>query len=181
MADISKLYYLTKPDIEEMLKKAAKYGGSPKPAFTIKKDTKLNAMHEDSLVIEIQDGAYAGKRFNALLSDVRTCLMGASKDANLVVSKYRIFLNDVPFKAKYYTNIGRIKTALLLAFGFLKKEDNVAEEPGVPYYIMDSLDNTLSEKDCKNVKIMQYDNNSKDGITVDFDVSEFYKKSKPKK
>ena len=167
LADTSKLNYLSKYKINEMNEFAMKYGGSPKPAFIVKKDTRLNVNEERfELVIEILDGEHAGKKFSAQLADFRTCLVGEAKNENLIVSKYRIFLNGKPLKAKYYTNMGRIKLALINAFGF--------SNPEVPYYIEDSSSTTLNRNDCKNVQIMQYDNNSKIGVPVNFDVLKFY-------
>jgi hypothetical protein len=172
LADTTKLNYLSKNDINSLYKYANEEGGSPKPAFIVKKDTKINIIVEEyQLIIEILDGIYAGKKFSAQLVDFRTCVVGEAKDENLVVSKYKIFLNGKPLKAKYYQNMGRIKLALLNAFGFQKNDD---EEEVVPYYISDCNSTTLSKNDCKNVQIMRYDNNSKNGIPVDFNVLEYY-------
>ena len=174
VADTSKLDYMSKQKKDWLYEYALSKGGSPKPAFTIKKDTKIKVVDEKyNLIIEILDGPYAGEKFEAKLSDFRTCLVGEAKDENLVVSKYKIFLNGEPLKSKYYTNMGRIKLALLNAFGFQNSNDNDNED-GVPYYISDSSSTTLSKNDCKNVKIIRYDNNSKVGIPVDFNVLEFY-------
>ena len=168
LADTSKLNFLGKPEIDDINTCAQRSGGSPKPAFIVKKGIKLNVKVKEfnDLIIEIIDGEHAGKKFTAQLAAFRTCLIGESKNENLIVSKYRIFLNGKPLKTKYYINMGRIKLALINAFGF--------SGPDVPYYIEDSSSTTLDRNDCKNVQIMQYDNNSKIGVPVDFDILAYY-------
>lgn len=179
LANPNKFIFYTKKEIEDIYKFATTYGGSPNPlAFTVKKGTKLevkvNVGEYYNLTIKIIDGNNSGKEFETSLLIFRTYLVGSAKDENLVVSKYKIFLNGKPFKAKYYQNIGRIKLALLNAFGFQNNDDNEDEDDGVPYYISDASSTTLSRNDCKNVQIMRYDNNAKVGVLVDFDVLKFY-------
>lgn len=177
LANINKFKFFTKKEIEEIYSMANLYGGSPKPlAFTVKKGTKLevNVHKYNDLTIKIMDGSHSGKEFKTSLMVFRTYLVGKTKDENLVISKYKIFLNGEPLKSKYYTNIGRVKLALLSAFGFLESEYDSDDGSGVPYYIADSSSILLNREDCKNVKIMRYDNNSKVGVPIDFDVLKYY-------
>lgn len=162
-----KYQYLGGSEKEYLYDYAASNGGNPRPVFTVKKGTKIEVKHVDEWEINytLLDGADAGKMFTADLVTFRTCLIGESVD-DLTVSKYRIFLNGEPLKAKYYTGMNRIKMALLNAFGY--------SSPEIPYYIADSSGTSLHRSDCKNVQIMQYDNNSKTPTKVDFDVLAFY-------
>lgn len=178
LANINKYIFLKKDEIEKIYNYANKYGGNPKPiAFTISKGTKLKVTVEEFnyLTVKILDGIYVDKEFRTSLLDFRTYLIGYSNE-DLIVSKYRIFLNGKPLKTKYYTNIGRIKLALLSAFGLLETEAE-DDDSEVPYYIDNSHDTALNKEDCKNVQIMRYDNNSKTPVLVDFDVLKFYEDS----
>lgn len=178
LANTNKFMFLTKKEIAKIYEYATKYGGSPNPlAFDVKKRTKLEVKVNDgeyyNLTVKIMEGTHSGKEFETSLIVFRTYLAGTPKDENLVVSKYRIFLNGLLFKPKYYTNLGRIKLALLSAFGFLEYDSD--DEDGVPDYIADySSEKLLDRKDCENVQIMRYDNNSKVGVPIDFDVLKYY-------
>jgi hypothetical protein len=187
LANPNKFDFLKKAEIEEMEDFASTYGGNPKPfAFTVSKGTKLEVEVKkyNYLTIKIVDGPNSGNEFSTSLLDFRTYLTGTPKDENLVISKYRIFYNGSLFKAKYYINMGRIKSALLSAFGFLETEadlDDDDDEYAAPEYISNYDDNMLSRNDCKHVQIMRYDNNSKIPVLVDFDVLKFYDETKDKK
>jgi len=179
LANSNKFIFYTKKEIEDIYYFATKYGGSPNPlAFNVKKGTKLEVKVNDgeyyNLTIKIMEGPNFGKEFQTSLVVFRTYIVGEAKDENLVVSKYKIFLNGKPLKAKYYQNMGRIKLALLNAFGFQNNDEDEDEDDGVPYYISDASSTTLSRNDCKNVQIMRYDNNAKVGVPVDFNVLEYY-------
>ena len=175
LANPNKFCFLKKDKIEKMYKFASIHGGNPKPfAFTVSKGTKLEVEVKEYnyLTIKIVDGPNSGKEFSTSLLNFRTYLTGTPKDENLVISKYKIFLYGNPLKSKYDTNMGRVKLALLSAFGFL--EYNNDDEYSVPDYIADSSSTTLNRNDCKNVQIMRYDNNSKIPVPVDFDVLKYY-------
>lgn len=164
LADTTKLRYLSKRDVDEILEYASEFGGNPRPAFTIKKGTSLFVIEEEfCIIIRILDGDFVGEEFKAQLVDFRTCLVGESSDEKLNYSKYRIFLNGEPFKAKYYTDMGKIKLALRVAFDITPEE--------APYYI---IGEKIDKYNIKNVQIMRYDNNSKIPIPVDFNVKDFY-------
>lgn len=179
LADTSVLQFMNKTQFGYMKDYAKIHGGSPKAAFTVKKDTKIKVEvgKYDTLYIEILDGEHAGEKFTAELVDFRTCLIGTPKDKNLVISKYRIFLNGKPLKPKYYTDMGRIKSALRVAFKFTKAYD----DEDVPEYIGAYEENTIDKSDLKNVQIMRYDNDSKIPVPVDFNVEDYYKELMMKK
>lgn len=165
LANLNKFEHIGGSKKEDLYKYAAEYGGTPKPAFTVTKGTQISVKFIDTywMQYELLDGPYKGTKFKADLPIFRTCLIGESDD-DIVVSKYRIFVDGKLFKPKYFTNIGRVKLALLTAFGFSTKD--------TPYYI--GSVSMLQFSDCKNIQIMRYDNDSKIGVPIPFDVEALY-------
>lgn len=101
--------------------------------------------------------------------------------------RYKIFRNGKAFKPKYFNDLGKVKSSLLIAFGYYEKQYEMFKEYGernpeledneVPYWF--TGDYGFNREDCKEFQIMEYTGTDRKQKPVDikFDVEKYYDQS----
>lgn len=130
----------------------------------------------------------AGLKVRMYISELR---MFTTEEGDIIPmdheqKQYKIFFNGMPYKPKYFADMGKIKSSLLVAFGYFDHQyeeyqkywqrNPELESSMAPEWVGSS--NQLSRKDCKNVQIMEFINKDrKNPKVVDFDVQKYYDSS----
>lgn len=100
------------------------------------------------------------------------------------VIRYKIYYKGKPFKPKYFNDMGKIKSSLLISFGYYENQYQIIskykernpEVEGIDYWYEGRAEWTRSE--LKDVKIYKFINKDrKNPIDTEFNVQEYYDQS----
>jgi len=158
------------------------------------------------IVLEIQDDvtafhhSYLGNKSQILTAGTKVEVYGSAElksftveegeiilpDPNNVSKRFKIFYKGKPYKPKYFSDMGKIKSSLLIAFGYYNNQYEMfqkyldrnpeLQDNEIPEWL--AYGNDLKRSDCKDIEIMAFINGSrKDPIKEDFDVTEYYDQS----
>ena len=99
--------------------------------------------------------------------------------------RYKIYYQGKPYKPKYFNDMGKIKSSLLIAFGYYNEQYQMFEK--YKDRNPELQDNQISEwfsgygdftrDQLKDVEIMSFVGKSRTPIKTDFDVTEYYDQS----
>jgi hypothetical protein len=128
-----------------------------------------------------------GSKFNIGITNLRFC----TKEYGEILThpdiiQYKIFKGDKPIKMKYFADMGKVKSSILMMFPYFDndwdsyrkyKDDNPEIEHRNDY--IGYTDIKVNEEDTKEMYVVRYINkNKKNPIKVDdFNVHEYYKQS----
>ena len=101
------------------------------------------------------------------------------------VVRYKIYKDGKPYKPKYFNDMGKIKSSLLIAMGYYNNQYEMFEkykdrnpelqDNQMPEWF--SYGNDFKRKDCKSIQIMSFTNKSKVPVDTGFDVLNYYDQS----
>lgn len=179
--------YLGSWDRTMLYRDAEKNGGTPKVAFILKKNTELEITYSDNyyLSYKIISGEHIDKNiYKILFSDLVGKLDTAHfEDLSLAYNeapKYKIFMDDKPYKPKIFSDLGKIKASLMDAMGYASKVDRLNRNytdlsPEVGYSSPEWIGGweSLSRSDFKRIKVYEW-MNRKQGKEADFNALEYY-------
>lgn len=98
--------------------------------------------------------------------------------------RYKIFYEDKSLKPKYFNDMGKVKSSLLIAFGYYDNQYEMfqkymetnpeLEDNEIPYWFENG--NPIKRKDLDKLEIRSFVKGGKDkvGTKVDFDIINFY-------
>jgi hypothetical protein len=107
-------------------------------------------------------------------------------DPNTVEKRFKIFYKGKPYKPKYFSDMGKVKASLLIAFGYYNNQYEMfqkyvdrnpeLQDNEIPEWF--SYGNDFKRSDCKDIEIMAFINGQrKDPVKEDFDVTKYYDQS----
>jgi hypothetical protein len=129
---------------------------------------------------------YNGSKFSSSITSLRCC----TKEYGEIMThpdiiQYKIFKGDKPIKMKYFADMGKVKSSLLIMFPYFDdnwdtykkyKDENPEIEHRSEY--IGYTDIHVNEEDTKEMFVMKYINkDKKNPIKLDFNVNEYYKQS----
>lgn len=101
------------------------------------------------------------------------------------VVRYKIYKDGKSHKPKYFNDMGKIKSSLLIAMGYYNNQYEMFEkykdrnpelqDNQMPEWF--SYGNDFKRKDCKSIQIMSFTNKSKVPVDTGFDVLKYYDQS----
>ena len=101
------------------------------------------------------------------------------------VVRYKIYKDGKAYKPKYFNDMGKIKSSLLIAMGYYNNQYEMFEkykdrnpelqDNQMPEWF--SYGNDFKRKDCKSIQIMSFTNKSKVPVDTGFDVLNYYDQS----
>lgn len=188
LANTKRLHYLSNYEKQNIHSYAKSCGGTPTPAFILPKGTELVLKGVNNwgtlLIFEIADGKFTGLIFTAYIADFRTKLKGTLKEGVELKEtlRYKIYYMGKPYKIKYFNDLGKVKSSLLISFGYYqnqyemfkqyKNRNPELQDNYVPEWIQGGKD--FNEYDCKDIQIMSFSQGSRVPVPVDFDVTKYY-------
>lgn len=98
--------------------------------------------------------------------------------------RYKIFYQGEQLKPKYFNDLGKIKSSLLIEFGYYQNQYDMFEKykninpeienNEIPYWF--EGDQTLNREKCENIEIRSFIKGTKDkvGTKIDFDVVKYF-------
>ena len=179
---------IDKRSIERLQSYSKIHGGNPHPIFILKKGTELeivNGKNQWRISLSIINGEHKGKVINIFdFSNVNGKLETAHfEDLSLAYNeapKYKIFMDDKPYKPKIFSDLGKVKASLMDAMGYTDKlyklNQNYTElSPEISYCAPEWIGGweTLKREDFKRIKVYEW-MNRKQGKEADFNALEYY-------
>jgi hypothetical protein len=101
------------------------------------------------------------------------------------ILQYRIFKGDKPIKPKYFSDLGKVKSALLFMFDYFSDEYEMIEKyaklnPELEYSTIPEFGYTdikIDDSNIDEISVVEY-TNKKNPKKLDFDVKDYFLKSK---
>lgn len=103
------------------------------------------------------------------------------------IIRYKIFYQGEPLKQKYFNDLGKVKSSLLIEFGYYQNQYEMfqkykqvnpeIEDNEIPYWFESGQN--IDREDSKNIEIRSFIKGKKDkvGTKVDFDVVKYFDNS----
>jgi len=107
------------------------------------------------------------------------------KEPTKEVIRYKIYKDGKAYKPKYFNDLGKIKSSLLIAIGYYNNQYEMFEkykdrnpelqDNQIPEWFSYGID--FKREDCKSIEIMSFAGKSRTPVKTDFNVLEYYDQS----
>ena len=101
------------------------------------------------------------------------------------VVRYKIYKGGKPLKPKYFNDLGKVKSSLLIAMGYYNNQYEMFEkykdrnpelqDNQIPEWF--SYGDDVKREDCEDIEIMSFVGKSRTPVKTDFDVLKYYDQS----